>query len=96
MTVVALSPTSVQVRELEAELEELRSTMDALKATLEAETLSKVDLQNHIQSLKEEMAFKRKVHEEVCGDEVVFSAHLLRLHFRRHELTLFSPDVSFL
>lgn len=41
--------------------------MDALKATLEAETLGKVDLQNHIQSLKEEMAFKRKVHDEVGG-----------------------------
>ena len=35
-----------------------------MKESLEAETLSKVDLQNSIQSLKEELAFRKKVYEE--------------------------------
>ena len=55
----------LQVKEFEAELEELRSTLEAMKESLEAETLSKVDLQNSIQSLKEELAFRKKVYEEV-------------------------------
>lgn len=64
----------LQVKEFEAELEELRSTLEAMKESLEAETLSKVDLQNSIQSLKEELAFRKKVYEEVsrwrvCGKE---------------------------
>lgn len=46
-------------------MEELRSTLEAMKESLEAETLSKVDLQNSIQSLKEELAFRKKVYEEV-------------------------------
>ena len=53
------------MKEFEAELEELRSTLEAMKESLEAETLSKVDLQNSIQSLKEELAFRKKVYEEV-------------------------------
>ena len=53
------------MKEFEAELEELRSTLETMKESLEAETLSKVDLQNSIQSLKEELAFRKKVYEEV-------------------------------
>ena len=55
----------LQVKEFEAELEELRSTLETMKESLEAETLSKVDLQNSIQSLREELAFRKKVYEEV-------------------------------
>lgn len=55
----------LQVKEFEAELEELRSTLESMKESLEAETLSKVDLQNSIQSLREELAFRKKVYEEV-------------------------------
>ena len=50
------------MKELEAEL---RESCDTLKSNLETETLSKVDLQNHIQSLKEELAFRKKIYEEV-------------------------------
>ena len=53
------------MKDLEAEVAELREGYDSMKASLESETLSKVDLQNHIQSLKEEMAFRQKVHDEV-------------------------------
>ena len=65
-----------QVKELEQELEEVKATLDGVKAQLEAETLSKVDLQNNIQSLREDMAFKKKMYEEVgafmcCRHEAV-------------------------
>ena len=55
------------MRDLEAEKTELQAMLDGLKKSLEAETLSRVDIQNHIQSLKEELAFRKKVHEEVCS-----------------------------
>ena len=58
--------TCNQVKELEQELEELKASMESLKSQLETETLSKVDLQNNIQSLREELAFKKKMYEEVC------------------------------
>lgn len=67
------------MKDLEAELDELRSTLDALKETLEGETLSKVDLQNSIQSLKEELAFKKKVYEEVRN---VVHTNTVQIHIR--------------
>ena len=53
------------MKELEQEVEELKATLEGVKAQLEAETLSKVDLQNNIQSLREDLAFKKKMYEEV-------------------------------
>ena len=53
------------MKELEQDLEETKSALDNVKSQLEAETLSKVDLQNNIQSLKEDLAFKKKMYEEV-------------------------------
>ena len=55
----------LQVRELEEELERMTAQLKSLQDSLEQETLSKVDLQNRIQSLKEELAFNKRVHEEV-------------------------------
>lgn len=54
------------MKELEEEVEELRAQVIELRETLEKETLSKVDLQNQIQSIKEELSFRKKVYEEVC------------------------------
>ena len=44
---------------------DLQAQITSLRESMEAETLSKVDLQNNIQSLKEELAFRKKVYEEV-------------------------------
>lgn len=54
-----------QVKALEVERDELRGNVDDMRASLESETLQKVDYQNNVQSLKEELDFLRKVHQEV-------------------------------
>lgn len=54
-------------QDLEQEVAELQVQIASLRESMEAETLSKVDLQNNIQSLREELAFRKKVYEEVCG-----------------------------
>ena len=59
------SSSSLQIQELEDEVEELRSRLKETQESLERETLAKVDLQNQIQSLREELAFKKKVYDEV-------------------------------
>ena len=53
------------MKELEQEVEELKANLEGVKAQLESETLGKVDLQNNIQSLREDLAFKKKMYEEV-------------------------------
>lgn len=53
------------MKELQAELADLRDSYESTQASLEAETLSKVDLQNKCQSLKEELVFNKKLYEEV-------------------------------
>ena len=55
-------------------MEELKATVEGVKSQLETETLSKVDLQNNIQSLREELAFKKKMYEEVGGNSRLFYA----------------------
>ena len=47
------------------ELEELKKQYAVLQKQTEEETVQRVDLQNRIQSLKEELAFKSSVHERV-------------------------------
>lgn len=51
-------------KEKDAEIEELRANIEELRTLLETETLCKVDLQNNLQSLNEELAFRKKVYEE--------------------------------
>lgn len=53
-----------QARALEAEVADLQAQIASLRESVESETLGKVDLQNNIQSLKEELAFRKKVYEE--------------------------------
>ena len=55
----------MQLQEVEEEVEELRIQLKKQMKNLEAEVLSKVDLQNQIQSLREDMAFKKKLYDEV-------------------------------
>ncbi len=43
----------------------MREGYESLQGTLEVETLSKVDLQNKCQSLREELLFNKKLYEEV-------------------------------
>lgn len=47
----------------------MQAQIASLRESMEAETLSKVDLQNNIQSLKEELAFRKKVYDEVSEEE---------------------------
>ncbi|XP_064390888.1 lamin-B2-like [Halichondria panicea] len=53
-----------EVKNLQAELAEMREGYESLQGTLEVETLSKVDLQNKCQSLREELLFNKKLYEE--------------------------------
>lgn len=54
-----------RVGELESENKELQDTLDSAKYNLEQETLTRVDLQNQVQSLREELNFKRNVYDKV-------------------------------
>ncbi|XP_052860043.1 lamin Dm0-like [Anopheles cruzii] len=49
-------------KEMEKELAKLKKQMEALRKNLEQETLARVDLENTIQSLREELTFKDQVH----------------------------------
>lgn len=69
----ALTAAENQLAELRDELNEVNGdsiccsleTVLQVKEALSNETLAKVDLQNHIQSLQEEMAFKQRTHLQV-------------------------------
>ena len=68
-----LSPcaTDQPTQDLEHEMADLQAQIVSLRESMEAETLSKVDLQNNIQSLREELAFRKKIYEEVCLHRMV-------------------------
>lgn len=66
-----------QRRQFEDEYNKLKKELDATnrslasaKKQLEEETLSRVDLENKIQSLKEELAFLKQVHQEELNETV--------------------------
>lgn len=52
------------LKELEKEIDRLRALLNEARKNLEEETLARVDLENNIQSLREELAFKDQVHNE--------------------------------
>lgn len=51
-------------KELEKENEKLKKQLADLRKALEQETLARVDLENNIQSLREELTFKDQVYEQ--------------------------------
>ena len=55
------------MKDKDEEIEELRANVEELRSLLESETLSKVDYQNNLQSLNEELSFRKKVYEEVSA-----------------------------
>jgi lamin B len=53
-----------EVKELEKEIDKLKKQLEALRKNLEEETLARVDLENNIQSLKEELTFRDQVYQQ--------------------------------
>ncbi|KAK2582152.1 hypothetical protein KPH14_004512 [Odynerus spinipes] len=51
-------------RELEKEIERLNTALNDTRHHLEEETLQRIDLENHIQSLKEDISFKDQVYQQ--------------------------------
>lgn len=47
------------------------------KKQLEAETLTRVDVENRLQSMKEELAFKSQIHEQVSP--MLYGYHIITL-----------------
>lgn len=52
------------LKELEKEADKLRKQLDALRKSLEEETLTRIDLENTLQSLREELSFKDGMHQQ--------------------------------
>uniref|UniRef100_T1IJX5 Uncharacterized protein n=1 Tax=Strigamia maritima TaxID=126957 RepID=T1IJX5_STRMM len=53
-----------EAKELRAENDRLNKQLANVRKQLEDETLARVDLENRMQSLKEELSFKQQVHEQ--------------------------------
>lgn len=56
------------LKELEKENEKLKKQLADLRKALEQETLARVDLENNIQSLREELTFKDQVYEQELSE----------------------------
>ncbi|CAH1716846.1 unnamed protein product [Chironomus riparius] len=57
-----------ELKDLEKEVDKLRKMLEALRKNLEEETLARVDLENNIQSLKEELTFKDQVFQQELSE----------------------------
>lgn len=53
-----------QLKEAEKELEKMRKALSDTRKQLEDETLARVDLENNVQTLKEELNFKEQIHQQ--------------------------------
>lgn len=51
-------------RELEKEVDRLKAQLDDARKHLEEETLQRIDLENNIQTLKEDISFKDQVYQQ--------------------------------
>ncbi|XP_075152657.1 lamin [Haematobia irritans] len=56
------------LNELQKELDRLRKQLDEARKHLEDETLARVDLENNIQSLREELTFKDQIHSQEINE----------------------------
>ncbi|XP_035915996.1 lamin Dm0-like [Anopheles stephensi] len=57
-----------ELREAEKEADKLRRQFDTMRKDFEHETLIRVDLENNIQSLREELTFKEQVHSQELSE----------------------------
>lgn len=57
-----------ELREAEKEATKFRKSFEAMRKDLEHETLIRVDLENNIQSLREELTFKEQVHSQELSE----------------------------
>lgn len=57
-----------ELKELEKENDRLRKQLEEARKQLEDETLARVDLENNIQSLREELTFKDQVHTQELNE----------------------------
>ncbi|XP_011342032.1 lamin Dm0 isoform X1 [Ooceraea biroi] len=55
-------------QELTEEVARLQKLLDDARSHLEAETLQRIDLENHIQSLKEDISFKDQVYQQELSE----------------------------
>nr|XP_029731203.1 LOW QUALITY PROTEIN: lamin Dm0-like [Aedes albopictus] len=53
-----------ELKELEKEAARLKKQVETLRKNLEEETLARVDLENAVQSLREELTFKDQIHQQ--------------------------------
>ena len=72
-----------EVRELEKERDKLRKQVDELRKQLEEESLARVDVENHNQSLREELSFKDQVSVALNHERRVIVPNDLILPFSR-------------
>ena len=57
-----------ELKELEKDNDKLKKMLEALRKNLEEETLARVDLENNIQSLKEELTFKDQIFQQELSE----------------------------
>lgn len=57
-----------ELREADKEAAKLRKSFDTMRKDLETETLVRVDLENNLQSLREELTFKEQVHTQELSE----------------------------
>lgn len=55
-------------QELEKELERVTALLDDARKHLEEETLQRIDLENNIQSIKEDYSFKDQVYQQEISE----------------------------
>jgi hypothetical protein len=68
------------LQKLKKDLDAANKGLAAARKQLEDETILRVDLENRIQSLKEDLAFKTQVHEQVRYEICYLETFSLKMH----------------